>query len=85
LQEHFDLKINFDLMVNFVFFWPNNFGMAHGISVKCSLWTFHKLLKRQKNFDNKLLLLKDVMRVLIKTLSFCYIHTTVNSEKARDP
>jgi len=25
--------------------------MAHGISVKFGLWTFHKLLKRQKNVD----------------------------------
>jgi len=25
--------------------------MAHGISAKFGLWTFHKLLKRQKNFD----------------------------------
>jgi len=25
--------------------------VAHGISVKFGLWTFHKLLKRWKNFD----------------------------------
>jgi len=25
--------------------------MAHGISVKFGFWTFHKLLKKQKNFD----------------------------------
>jgi len=30
---------------------PNNFGMAHGTSVKFGFWTFHKLFKRQKNFD----------------------------------
>jgi len=38
-------------MINFDFFRPNNFGMAHGISFNLGLWTFHKLLKRQKNFD----------------------------------
>jgi len=32
-------------------FWPNNFGVAHFISVKFGLWTFRKLWKRQKNFD----------------------------------
>jgi len=25
--------------------------MAYSISAKFGLWTFHKLLKRQKNFD----------------------------------
>ena len=25
--------------------------MAHGISMKFDLWTFHKLLKKQKKFD----------------------------------
>jgi len=32
-------------------FWPNNFGMAHGINMKFGLWTFHNLMKWQKNFD----------------------------------
>jgi len=32
-------------------FWSNKFGVARGISVKFSLWTFHKLLKKQKIFD----------------------------------
>jgi len=45
------LQENFDLMINFDFFWPNKFRVAHGISVKFGLWTFHKLLKRWKNFD----------------------------------
>jgi len=35
----------------FWLFWPNHFGVAHGISVKFGLWTFHKLLKRQKKID----------------------------------
>ena len=26
-------------------------GVARGVSMKFGLWTFHKLLKRQKNFD----------------------------------
>jgi len=38
-------------MIDFDFFLPNNFVVAHGISVKLGLWTFHKLLKSQKNFD----------------------------------
>ena len=42
LQENFDLTIKFDL------FWPNNLGVAHGISVKFGLWTFHKLWKGRK-------------------------------------
>jgi len=46
----FGLTINFDLMINFDFFWPNNVGIVHGTSVKFGLWTFNKL-KRQKNFD----------------------------------
>jgi len=25
---------------------PNNFGIAHGISMKYGLWTFHKLLQK---------------------------------------
>ena len=42
---------NFDLMINFAFFWRNSFGIAHCISVTFGLWTFHKLWKRQKKFD----------------------------------
>jgi len=38
-------------MINFDFLLPNNFGMAHGISVKLGLWTFHKRFKTQKIFD----------------------------------
>jgi len=51
LQDKFDLTVIFDLMINFEFFLPNNLRVAHGTSVKFGLWTFHKLLKRQKNFD----------------------------------
>jgi len=43
--------MNFDLTMNFNYFWPKNLGAAHGIIVKFGLWTFHILLKRQKNFD----------------------------------
>ena len=43
--------MNFDLMINFDFFWPNNLGVPHGMNVKFGLWTFHELQKRQKNFD----------------------------------
>jgi len=32
-------------MINFYFFYPNNFGFAHGMNVKFGLWTFHKLWK----------------------------------------
>jgi len=42
------LLVNFDLTKNFDFFRLNNFGVAHGISVEFSLWTFHKLSKRQE-------------------------------------
>jgi len=38
-------------VINFDFFQPNNFGVAHGISMKFGLWTFQKLLRKQKNFD----------------------------------
>ena len=38
-------------MINYDFFWPNDFEVAHGIDMKFGLWTFHKFLKRQKNFD----------------------------------
>jgi len=37
---------NFDLMTN-----SDNFGVAHGISVKFGLWTFHKLYNKEKKFD----------------------------------
>ena len=43
LQGKFDLTMNFDLTINFVFFLPNNLGVAHGISLNLDLWTFHKL------------------------------------------
>jgi len=45
------LQENFDLMTNFDFFWPNNLGFPHGMSVKLGLWTFHELWKWRKNFD----------------------------------
>ena len=38
-------------MTNFDIVWPNNYGVAHGMGMKFGLWTFHKLLKRQKNCD----------------------------------
>jgi len=39
-------------MLNFEFFFlPNDFGLAHGTSVKLGFRTFHKLLKKQKIFD----------------------------------
>ena len=40
-----------DQTINFAFFWPNNFVVAHGISMKFGLWVFHELWKIQKNFD----------------------------------
>jgi len=43
LQEKFDPTINFDLMINFDFFGLNNLRVAHGMSVKFGLWTFHDL------------------------------------------
>jgi len=43
LQEKIDPTTNFDLMINFDFFWPNNLGFPYGMSVKFGLWTFHKL------------------------------------------
>jgi len=46
-----DPTINFDLIINFDFFGTNNLGLPYGMSVTFGLWTFHKLLKRQKNFD----------------------------------
>ena len=51
LQEKFDPTMNFDLMICFDFFWPNNVGFPHDMSMKFGLRTFHKLLKRQKKFD----------------------------------
>jgi len=43
--------MNFDLIINFDFFLPNNLGFPHVMSVKFGLWTFHVLWKQQKNFD----------------------------------
>jgi len=35
-------------MINVDFFWPNNLGYPHGMSVKFGLWTFHKLETTEK-------------------------------------
>jgi len=43
LQENFDLTMNFDIMIYFDFFSPNNLRFPHGMSAKFGLWTFHKL------------------------------------------
>jgi len=43
LQEKFDPTMNFDLIINFDFFLPNNLGFPHDMNVKFGLWTFHKL------------------------------------------
>ena len=32
-------------------FWPGEFRVAHGIIVKCGLWTFHELWKKHNIFD----------------------------------
>jgi len=37
LKENFDLTTNFDSMTNFDFFWPNNYGVAHGKDMKFGL------------------------------------------------
>ena len=36
-------------MINFIFFWPDNLEFPHDMSVKFSLWTFHKLKNGRKN------------------------------------
>jgi len=51
LHENYHTTINFDLMINFDFFLPNNLRFPHGMSVKFVFWTLHKLQQKQKNFD----------------------------------
>jgi len=51
LQEKFDYNDNFWPNDKCWLFWPKNLGFPHSMSVKFGLWTFHKLWKRQNNFD----------------------------------
>ena len=41
--RYFDVTVNFNQIINIDFCWPNNFGIAYGISVKFGFQTLHKL------------------------------------------